>query len=64
VRRLRFGQDDVRFELRGSKVRLADQPEVNDEIGFIVIYKPAKQKTSIQLNAAIQPTLRPFVQRR
>jgi len=26
VPRLRFGQDDVRLELRGSKVRFADHP--------------------------------------
>jgi len=31
VPRLRFGQDDVRFELGGSKVRFSDNPEVNDE---------------------------------
>jgi hypothetical protein len=27
VPRLRFGQDDIRFELGGSKVRLADKQE-------------------------------------
>jgi hypothetical protein len=36
VPRLRFGQDDVRFELRVSKVRFADHPEVGSSDGRLL----------------------------